>query len=418
MQAADLMKGIKPEKVENRRLSEEFINSTADFSFELFREALKEGENCMVSPLSVYLALGMTANGAGGETLDEFAALLGRYGLTMDELNEYYYSLCRKLTDGKRKALNIANSIWYADYPGLKVKGDFLRKNADYYGAAAYKADFASMQAVKDINNWVKDKTRGMIDKIVDDIDDDAIMFLINAVAFEAEWEKKYKKSDVRDEKFYLSDGKSVDAEFMYSNEKIFISFERVIEKIAITCRDGEQSEGDAEPSLCKKISAKGFVKPYKGGKFSFVALLPEEGRSPEELANYLSGNEFVDILKNKSNGMIKVALPKFESEYEVGLIDPLKDMGLERCFDRDKADFSNMAEFNGGNIYVGDVIHKTYISVDERGTKAAAATGVEMLPTSVPEELRFDRPFVYAIVDNDTCLPLFLGIVNNPAGN
>lgn len=181
VQAADLMDGISAQAVQGKPIDARFIENTADFSLELFRATIDAAENSLVSPLSVLLALGMTANGAATETLAQMEAVLGN-SIPLAELNAYLYTYVEGLPSREKVNLNIANSIWFRE--NLAVEKDFLQTNADYYGAAAYKSAF-DQQTIQDVNNWVEENTRGMIDKILEEIAPDAIMYLINAIAFE-----------------------------------------------------------------------------------------------------------------------------------------------------------------------------------------------------------------------------------------
>lgn len=388
--ADDLMKGITPQKVETVELSEKFLLSTADFSVELFKKAYTKGKNSLVSPTSVYLALGMTASGADGSTLKEFESLLGNSGINIKDLNTYYNSLAGKLTNTQSSKVNIANSIWYRDIESLDVKREFLQANADYYNAAAYEADFNSKKTVQDINDWVKANTGNQIDKIIDKIDPNTVMYLINALYFDGQWIKPYEKDNVHKDNFELSDGTIKPVDFMYSLEEGYIKDEK----------------------------AQGFMKPYKDGKYSFVALLPNKGVSIDSYVSSLTGKGFINLLINKSADKVSAALPKFKSEYSIKLTEPLKQMGLKECFDEGKANFEKMASDMKGNLWIGDILHKTAISVDTEGTKAGAATKVQLQTkgeATIQHSIILNRPFVYAIVDNETKLPLFIGTVMNP---
>jgi serine protease inhibitor len=387
--ADDLMKGITPQQVENVKLSEQFLQATADFSVELFKKSYTKGKNSLISPTSVYLALGMTANGADGNTLKEFETLLGKKDIKIKELNSYYNSLDESLTGKQSSKVSIANSIWYRDDESLNVKKDFLQTNVDYYNASAYKADFNSKQTIQDINNWVKANTEKQIDKIIDTIDANTVMYLINTVYFDAQWLEPYTKESVRKGNFKLSDDSTKSVDFMYSLEDGYL----------------------------KDNNAQGFIKPYKDGQYSFVALLPNEGVSIDNYVSSLNGESFTNLIKNKSNDKVRASLPKFKSDYGIKLIEPLKQMGLKECFDAGKANFSKMASGEENDLYVSDVLHKTFISVDTQGTKAGAATKVEIQTYGAlaTKSINLNRPFVYAIIDNETKLPLFIGTMMNP---
>ena len=383
---ADLMGGLSPNRVDNRRADAAFCGSMADFSIELFKKSISDGENSLISPLSVTLALAMTANGADGETLSQMEKLIGG-DIPLGTLNEYLRSYAKNLPDTEKSKLNIANSIWFRDDGDrLRVETDFLQRNADYYGAAAFKSAFDS-QTTKDINNWVKTNTDGMIDKIIDKIYADNMLFLINAVAFDAEWQAVYNEHSIREGDFTDITGAVRRVDFMHSGENRYLD-------------DG---------------MATGFIKPYAGVGYSFAALLPNEGVSIESYIESLTGMGFLDTLKNASDTQVNASMPRFEYEYDIDMNDALIALGIPDAFDAGKADFGRMGISSGGPLYISQVLHKTFISVDGLGTKAGAATMVVLSDVSMPnpeepKTVRLDRPFVYAIIDNATNLPVFIG--------
>ena len=392
-QAADLMVGVSPNQISAKPADAAFTGNMAEFSIALFKESIKEsasvGENTLVSPLSVMLALAMTANGADGETLAQMEHLLGS-GIPIESLNEYLHGYAQRLPNADKSRLSIANSIWFRDDgESLSVRPDFLQRNADYYGASAFSSSFDS-QTIRDINDWVNINTDGMIQQILDEINDE-LLFLINTVTFDAEWQNVYYQQDIREGEFTNISGAVEIADFMHSRESVYLD-------------DG---------------LATGFMKPYATGGCSFLALLPNVGVSLEEYIRSLSGEGFLETLGNAHRAIVVASMPKFEYEYEIEMINALKALGITNAFDEYTADFSRMAttELGNGNIYISKVLHKTFISLDELGTKAGAATMVATAPGSAPnpEEpkiVRLDRPFVYAIIDNATNLPIFIGMV------
>ncbi|MBS6475813.1 MAG: serpin family protein [Clostridiales bacterium] len=386
--AADLMEGIEARSVNGREMDGSFIKTQADFAVKLFQNSLREGENSLISPLSVMLALSMTANGAAAETRREMEALLGG-GVPLEELNRYLYSYVNGLPNDSEYKLQIANSIWFRDEENvLQVKKDFLQINADYYRAAAYKADFNDSQTVKDINQWVKKNTDGMIDKIVDQIGRDTMMYLINALVFDAQWQKTYEKDQIHDGSFTTANGTVADVQMMYSIEDLYLN-------------DG---------------NAVGFIKNYRDGKYSFAALLPNEGVSVGDYIQSLTGEKLLQTVRNAESVLLSAVMPKFSYDYEIGMNNALAALGMRTAFDGGRADFSNLGQSSLGNIYIGEVLHKTFICVDELGTKAGAVTKVEMKAEGavvMPEkQVVLDRPFVYLILDNATGLPIFMGTV------
>jgi len=385
IKAENLMRGVTPASVSVKTLDEPFTAAAAHFSIELFKNSFSADKNSLISPTSVLLALAMAANGAGGDTLAQMESVLGGE-LDIGQLNEYLHSYVKGLPSEDKSKLEIANSIWFRDQ-GFTVNQDFLQANADYYGADAFKAAFDNGTA-KDINNWIKKATDGLIDKMLDEIPAEAVMYLINAVLFDAEWAKVYEKSAVRDGQFTDVKGAKQTVQFMHSSEARYL-------------------ESD---------NATGFIKPYAGNKYSFVALLPAENISIGAYVGALSGESFMDTVKNAEPALVNAATPKFRYDYEIKMNDGLAAMGIADAFDSGLADFSGMGSADAGNLYIDEVLHKAVIAVDEKGTKAGAVTVFSMRAESAdPSEVKtviLDRPFLYAIIDNAANLPIFMGTV------
>ena len=387
--AVNLMDGIKARELQDQPVSRESAEKAAEFAVQLFRACCNKDKNTLVSPLSVLAALAMTANGAKGETKEQMENILG---MTTDELNEFFRSYRNALTNSGKNKLSLANSIWFTDDESFTVNRDFLQTNADYYDADAYKARFDGT-TLKDINNWVKSKTDGMIPEILDNIPREAVMYLVNALAFEAEWAEPYKSYQVREGNFTLENGLKKKTDFMYSTEHKYI-------------------EDDM---------ATGFIKYYSGGKYAFVALLPDEGATLSDYIASLEGKTVLDILENASDDTVYSSVPKFETEFSAELSDVLKALGMPAAFDGNKADFSGLGTSSNGNIFINRVLHKTYISVTELGTKAGASTVVGMEAGSAffeePKEVNLNRPFVYMLIDTEYNLPFFIGAMTDTEG-
>jgi serpin B len=385
-QAADLMAGVKASEVSaDADLTGGDVKEIANFAVKLFQKSTSSDENTLVSPLSVLCALAMTANGAGGETLAQMEEV---FGLSMPELNDYLYTYLNNLPSGDKYKVSIANSIWFKDDKTLTVEKDFLQTNADYYGASIYKALFDE-KTLKDINAWVSDKTDAMIKDILDEIPDDAVMYLINALAFDAEWETIYNENDVREGSFTTEAGEKKSVEMMYAPEYQYLD-------------DG---------------NATGFIKYYADRKYAFAALLPNENISVDDYIASLTGEGLISTLQNAQSLEVNTAIPRFESEYTVEMIDILESLGMTDAFDGVRADFFGLGKSADGNIFISRVIHKTYIAVDEKGTKAGASTVVEMSDRAAPSEPKtvyLDRPFVYMLIDCKTNLPLFIGTLTD----
>ena len=384
VEANDLMKGINGATIEPKEADDTFIAHSFDFAVTLFKNSIDNKENSLISPLSVMLALAMTANGANGATKTEMETLLGG-DIPLEDLNAYLHTYANSLSSTKDAKLSIANSIWFRDTPALHVEPSFLQTNADFYQAAAYKATFDE-QTVQDINYWVSKNTDGMIDSIIDSIDNDTIMFLINAIAFDAKWKTPYMTIDVSDRSFTSFDEVVQVSPFMNGIETIYLQDE----------------------------TTTGFIKPYKEN-YSFVALLPNEGITLSDYIESLTSEQFANLLSNATSASVNTYLPKFSYEYEIQMNQILCDLGMPTAFG--PADFLKLGHSSEGNIYIGEVLHKTYISLDEEGVKAAAVTSVEMKIEYAPMydyTVNLDRPFVYAIIDNATNLPFFIGTVTS----
>ena len=385
--AADLMDGIEANFVEKVSL-DTGSEAVADFGVRLFQTSYADGENTLISPLSVLCALSMTANGARGDTLTQMEEVLG---LDTETLNKWVYSYMAQLTASEDAKLSLANSIWFRDHERLTVERDFLQTNADYFGASVYKAPFDET-TLKDINAWVKEHTDDMIDGVLDEIPEEAVMYLINALAFDAKWRTEYEKSDVRDGLFHILDaeGTTREIELMHSTENQYLQDDL----------------------------ASGFIKYYKGGKYAFVAMLPNEGVSLKDYVASLTGQHIQQLLSNPEYVTVYAAIPKFEAEFSCEMAEILQNMGMKDAFDGDLADFSALGTSQRGNIRISRVIHKTFISVDEKGTKAAAVTVVEMsdeCAAVIPEDYKtviLDRPFLYMLIDTETNMPFFIGTV------
>lgn len=382
----NLMDKITPNSVAGREADKNFILSQAEFAVSVFKKTAEknQNENILVSPFSLMLALAMTANGADGETKAELEEVLGK-GLKIEELNEYLYYYRNRLTNDENVKINTANAVFIRDTPDFNVKTDFLQKNADYYNASAFKSPFDS-STVKSINEWAKDNTDGMIEEIINELDADSMMLLINALTFDAKWYDEYIKEDIKEGYFTCADKSKVPAFIMGNEENKYISTD----------------------------ISEGIIKSYKGGNFSLAALLPNEGTTLNELIASLSGESLIKTLRNPETFSFYAALPKFTYDSDYKMKEILQDIGIKQAFG---GGFSGIEDKIG--LYVNDVIHKTHISVDECGTKAGALSSVEILRESISihdheKEIIFDRPFVYAIIDNSTCLPIFIGAVNS----
>lgn len=384
--ADDLMEGITVAPVKDTDVAKDAANML-DFFLNLGRKTAGEG-NMLVSPLSVLAALSMTANGAKGETLAQMEQVLG---MDIGSLNSWMHSYTGSLPESEDSSLKLANSLWFTDSASFTPAESFLKTNADYYGAGIYRTKFDAT-ALTAINNWVSAHTNGMIRNILDQIPGDAVMYLVNALAFDAAWATPYEEYQVRKKSFTCADGTETEVTMLSSEESAYL-------------------EDDW---------ATGFIKYYKGRDYAFVALLPKEGMTPAQYLENISGETLHGLLSAPEDIKVFTAMPKFEMDYSVELSEVLQSLGMTDAFDGERADFSGIGTSAAGSLYISRVLHKTAIAVTEQGTRAGAATAVELRATGALEiedyrEVNLDRPFVYMLIDCENNLPFFIGTMENP---
>lgn len=382
-QPENLMEEIQP-NISHAQIPTGDEPAILDFYMDLFRTTHVEDKNTLISPLSVLHALSMTANGAKGNTLQQMEAV---FGLNIDALNNAALN-----TGDDTEELHLANSLWFRDSSDFTINQDFLQTNADFYGADVFKAPF-NADTCRQVNDWVKENTDGMIPNILDQIPDTAVMYLVNALAFDALWEKVYREWDIREGEFTTQRGYLRTVEMMHSEENRYF----------------EDAYG------C------GFMKYYEGRRYAFVGLLPKMGTSLEEYLEVLDGEYLHNLLSAFDDAKVMVSMPKFQVEYDVELSNVLKEIGMTDAFNAELADFSGIGHSAMGKIFISRVLHKTFMSVDAQGTRAGAATIVEAPAAGAFEPdfyvIDLNRPFIYMLIDTETNLPLFVGAMTDPVG-
>lgn len=388
--AQNLMQGINAGDVNvSGALTPSFEKSAQDFSARLFQRVYTPGKNTLISPVSASLALGMTANGAAGDTRKQFETILGRYGQDVNSLNQGYKALTDRLTavSGSTK-LAVSNSLWVSK--DFKVYQSFLQTNANYYGAGAHSTDFSSPLAAEAMNAWVSEKTGGKIKSLIKETDSNDVMFLLNAVFLDAKWQTPFDEdSPSYTGAFAAENGKTVSATFMSLAHEL---------KVA---------QGKQESAV---------LLPYDDGKLAMLCILPNKGVSLKNYIAAMTGDTIPSLLSHADEKFALVTLPKLDFQTSYSLNNPLIAMGLVCAFDY-SADFSALGKA-GRSVYISSVTQKATLKVDEQGTVATAATKVEIQTKGafIPDvRLIFDRPFLAAVVDLKTGLPLFLASVANP---
>lgn len=386
VQAADLLEAFTPQPVAEKKADEAFIRAGYELAAKLFGkiyQAETAQKTLLVSPLSILTALTMTANGAAGNTLKEMEDILGSGSLNLEDLNAYLHTYLNTLPSSEKAKFSFANGIWFKDQADFVVKDAFLQKNADYFKAAIRKAPFDDT-TVREINQWVDQHTDHMIPEILKTLPETTLMILINALAFDAKWEAPFDRAEAISGPFINLAGGEDQAEYMYGEEYLYLEDE----------------------------STTGFMKPYQGDSYRFVALLPKDEKGFESWIKGMSGEHLQALLAGVSQEKTYISLPKFSYDYSASLSKVLMDLGIKDSFS-DSADFRGISEET--KLYISDVIHKTHIDLDSDGTRAAAVTAVMVDAAAMiedPKYVNLDRPFMYMIIDTATNLPIFMGTV------
>ncbi len=383
----NLTQNISAEVPQGKPCDEAFLTSAADFSIDLFKQSLSEDEsheNLLLSPESVLVALSMTANGASGSTRSEMETLLGN-GTPISEWNAYLYEYNQKLTNTNDVSFHMGNSIWINETENLQIQEHFLSTAKSYYDAFVFLEPFDN-DCLSDMNQWVSHETDNMIHHLYSEISPNASLYLTNALAFNGKWNNSYTDEQIHEETFTNHDGTSSTVTMLNSSETVFV----------------------------KDDHATGFIKYYEGEQYAFLALLPESGMSVAEYAATLTGESYLEMYENQQSQEVLVKLPEFSYDYTTELKPALQQMGMHEAFSG-SADFCDLTE--SIPLKIDSVLHKACIQVDRNGTKAAAVTSVIMDKATAIEEpepvcVYLDRPFVYAIIDVETGLPVFMGTI------
>ena len=352
-------------------------------------KCLYNGEdNILISPLSISLAMSMTAAGAEGNTLAQLEGFLGK-GLLFDEITQFLKDFTKAYKNNEYIKTGLANSLWIRDdKSAIAVKESYIENVNSDFDAEVFTEKFDDKTKTK-INTWVKEKTDSMI---VDEIDKETAMYVINAMFFDAEWASIYNEKSVLDN-------------FSFTN---ILGVEEIVTGLS----------SNESIYLCDENTT-GFVKNYKGGEYGFAVLLPNADIGINEYIKALNGEKISKLLANKKQQKVAVKMPKFKFSYTVSLNETLKALGVTDVFDAKFSNLSKMVTSEKESPFISNVLHKTFIEVAEKGTKAAAVTSVAINYTSAPapqkiEYVTVDRPYLFMIIDNATNTPIFMGVVLN----
>ncbi|MFQ5824742.1 MAG: serpin family protein [bacterium] len=372
-------------------LEKRLVESDNKFGFKLFKEIVKAepDTNIFISPLSVSMALGMTLNGANGETKAAMEQTLELVGLTTEEINQSYQSLIELLTQLDPKVVfQIANSIWYRQE--MTFEEEFINLNKTFFDALVQGLDFNDPNSVNIINGWVKDNTNGKIEKILENpIDPNTVMFLINAIYFYGTWKYEFDKEMTQDDFFTLPDGSYKACQMMVQT---------------------------GEFNYLENDDFQAIDLPYGGEDFRMTIFLPKPTKSIDSLIAEFDETNWNSWLSSFSKDSVTLELPKFELEYEIKLNDILAALGMGIAF-TPQADFTRM--YKRGGLWIDYVKHKTFVEVNEEGTEAAAVTIVAIIKSANGSSgirfMRVDRPFIFVIRENHSQTLLFIGKIVEP---
>ena len=368
--------------------------SIQNFSYELFAQNLVS-ENPVLSPVSAYLALSMAGFGADGTTRNEFYDLLGEDMMVLsdDMMN-------RLPKNSENITISLANSAWLDNQ--LAVNDQWLGEITSFMDAQAFQSNLSSTETMDSINHWIEEQTNGLIDEMLTEpLDVQTKLALFNTVYFKAKWQTPFEAYSTYEEDFTLKSGETIKTEMMHNSFKMDYLTNDFVEGVILPYRNWQEEDGG----------------------FAFIALKPKSSDlSIRDVYGKLTAETVVSLLDSKQTRLVNLKLPKFETTFDLVLNDSLKNMGLKEAFDANLANFALLGTTeNRYNLFINLVRQKAKIIVDEEGTEAAAATEVLMDECAAVVEIEeldvfFNEPFFYMIMDMDKEIPLFFGILDNPA--
>ena len=382
-------KGTNPDINPPRDLStveKALVQSGNTFGFDLFTRlaTTRPDSNLFVSPLSISIALGMAYNGAAGTTAEAMRTVLGFSGMDTGQINQGYRDLIDLLRGlDEDVVMEIANSSWARQ--DFALQPAFVDALATYFDAEAQSLNFSDPASVDIINGWIEEKTHDKIQDMLTEIDPATVLFLINALYFKAPWTTEFDPEKTVDGLFTLEDGSQVDCKLMSLHEKFQYG---VIDGVQV------------------------LDLPYGNGQYSMTLIKPQSGRLADVLAVFDQAH-WDAWMAGLTETELDLLLPRFKVEDDWELKEVLKAMGMAVAF-------GGGADFSGINpnyeLYISQVLHRTFVEVTEEGTEAAAVTVVDIRETSVSPSMQLDSPFLFVIRDHHSGTLMFMGMIINPA--
>lgn len=366
----------------------EMVNNNNSFAFSLYNKTMGMNSR-VVSPLSVTYLMSMLANGADGETQQQILATLGWAGEgiqqpSLQDINDYSRMLIEK-TARLDKAVTVEIANYVAVNKEFKLNSKFQKSVERDYKAGVESLNFTSPSTLKRINDWCNDRTHGMIPSIINELDPDAVSYLMNAIYFNGTWKDKFSKEETKQE--------------------MFRGYTRDIQYVDMMHRHGEYFYADGDGYSAVSI-------PYGNGAFRMTVILPSEGSFLRDVMASMDGGKFQELQRSMEKCNVDLKIPRFTTEVDLPLNDIISALGAPLIFSP-QADFSQFAR---GDFYVSKMFQKAKIEVSEEGTKAAAVTAAIMMMSAMrPEKKRnvvfhADSPFAYIISENSTGSIYFMG--------
>ena len=385
--------GTATQAVQTTQLSEQDFE-TADeankFSLKMFAQMHKEeksNENFCFSPLSASWALSMAANGADGTTREQMYETLGFSCNDAEKINAFQQKIIKRLAilDPEKVTVSVANSMWVNE--NFKIKKEFEKSNTAYYDAAVKNIKFDDA-AAKAINDWCSQKTEGKITEIVKEINPLAELFLINALYFNGRWTDTFNKKRTKEEEFTKENGEKIKVQMMHLKDNLYYYEDENVQMVA---------------------------KPFGQKKLDMLFILPREGVTMDKSVQLLSEN--LDAWYSDTEmEEVNLGLPRYKAEYSTSLKKCLQSLGMSDAFTPGKANFSALSK---EPLFIGDVLQKTFVKVDEEGAEAAAVTSVTLMAMAAgppkPKNMVINRPFIYIIRERETGNILFIGRNGHP---
>ena len=368
---------------------QQLVKTTQNFGLNLFKtiNETDTSDNIFISPVSVSMALGMTLNGAAGQTYNDMKSTLELNGLSEDEINAAYKSLIDLLLNLDDKVImEIANSIWPKEnYPVLST---FTEVNQKYFYSEVKPLDFSRSDAVDIINNWISDKTHGKIEDMLDYIPADVVMYLINTIYFKGTWTYQFDEEETKTQSFYSTLQNPTECQMMEIRENLLYYEDDNVQIVDL---------------------------PYGDSLYSMTVFLPGSDQSIDNFISQMTSNAWENYFQELDYKKGIVMMPKLKLDYKKLLNDMLKNMGMAIAFSGG-ADFSRINGF--GDLFISRVIHQSFIQIDEEGTEAAAATIVEVgrgYGSRTYYSMYINRPYLFVIRDRINNTILFIGKISKP---